>query len=202
MMMERSSIFIAFCDLLCAVLAVIIVAVAPKAESHGAPMQVRILITAEWDVQTWDADVDLWTVTPSRKPVFFGSRQQGCVTLDMDNRGWMDSKAHLADGTVIDLPRAKETTAIRCYAPGRYDVGVNLYSWRAHAGQSQEQPNLPTRVEITALEPSTHLLFARDVVLPTETATVNVISFDLSADGSVTLADPPLEPVTAMRGTP
>jgi hypothetical protein len=181
------------------VLAVVIVAVAPKAESHGAPLQARILVTAEWDVQTYDADVDLWTVTPRRKAVFFGNRQDGCVTLDMDNRGWMDSKAKLADGTVIDLPRAKETTAIRCFAPGRYDVGLNLYSWRPHGGQSYDKPDVPTRIEITALEPSTHLLFAKDVVLPVESATVNVVSFDLSADGGVTLADPPLEPVTATR---
>ena len=196
---DLSTIFIAATDMFLCVLAVVIVAVAPKAESHGAPQQARILITAEWDVQTYDGDIDLWTVTPRRKAVFFGNRQDGCVTLDMDNRGLMDSRTKLADGTVIDLPRAKETTAVRCYAPGRYDVGVNLYSWRAHAGQSFDQPNLPTRVEITALEPSTHLLFAKDVVLPVETATVNVTSFDLDAEGHVTLADPPLEPVTAMR---
>ena len=196
---DLTTLFVGACDMFLCVLAVVIVAVSPKAESKGAPMQARILITTEWDVHTYDGDVDQWTIPPSRKAVFFGNHQDGCVTLDMDNRGWLDSHQKLADGTVIELKRAKETTALRCFAPGRYDVGVNLYSWRAQHGQSQEQPNVPARVEITALEPSTHLIFAKDVVLPVESATINVVSFDLDAEGHVTLADPPLEPVTSGR---
>lgn len=198
-MTDRSSIFIAFCDLLCAVLAVVIVAVAPKAKSEGAPQQARLLITAEWDVKTFDGDVDLWTVTPERKAVFYGARQSGCVTLDMDNKGWSDSRTKLADNSYVELPRAKETTAVRCYTPGRYDIGVNLYAWHPHGGQTYEHPDVPVRIEVTALEPTTRLLAAKDVVLTTDSQTINVISFDLGADGAVTLAEPPLELVTERR---
>ena len=52
------------------------------------------------------------------------------------------------------------------------------------------------RVEITGLNPQVTTLSAKDVVLDQVGQTINVVSFDLSPDGQITLVEPPLEPIT------
>ena len=42
-----------------------------------------------------------------------------------------------------------------------------------------------------------HLVYAKDVTLDQVGQTINVASFDLSRQGAISLADPPLELVTA-----
>ncbi len=196
---DHSTLWVALADLLFAVLAVVIVAVAPKANSDGVRLTAQKIITAEWPVDEFDADVDLWVIPPSRKPVFFGSRQDTTVTLDQDNRGWIDSATVLPDGTPSILDRAKEMTSLRGLQPGHYDVGVNLYSWHPHGKQDIDHAPVPVHIEIVDLNPSTHVLFQKDVRFQIDSETINVVSFDLDTDGRVTFVDPPLEPVTNAR---
>ena len=192
---DRSPIWIGLADLLLCILSVVIVAVAPtRARVDGVKPKAEFLITADWKVEL-DSDVDLWLVGPDRKPVFYGARQVGCASLDRDSLGYSTSQITLADGSLAQSESNKETTTLRCIAPGHYDVGVNLYSDR-----ELDKPNgvksIPVRVEITGLNPQVTILFARDVALDQVGQTINVASFDLSPDGKITLADPPLEPVT------
>ena len=192
---DRSPIWIGLADLLLCILSVVIVAVAPtRARVDGVKPKAEFLITADWKVEL-DSDVDLWLVGPDRKPVFYGARQAGCASLDRDSLGYSTSQITLADGSLAQSESNKETTTLRCIAPGHYDVGVNLYSDR-----ELDKPNgvtsIPVRVEITGLNPQVRILFARDVALDQVGQTINVASFDLSPDGKITLADPPLEPVT------
>lgn len=192
---DRSPIWIGLADLLLCILSVVIVAVAPtRARVDGVKPKAEFLITADWKVEL-DSDVDLWLVGPDRKPVFYGARQVGCASLDRDSLGYSTSQITLADGSLAQSESNKETTTLRCIAPGHYDVGVNLYSDR-----ELDKPNgvksIPVRVEITGLNPQVRILFARDVALDQVGQTINVASFDLSPDGKITLADPPLEPVT------
>lgn len=170
-----------------------IVAVAPtKAKVDGVKPKAEFLITADWPVAL-DSDVDLWLVGPDKKPVFYGSREAGCVSLDRDSLGFSTSQITLADGSTAQSESNKETATIRCIAPGHYDIGVNLYSDRELAKGAQ---SIPVRVEITGLNPQVTTLFAGNVVLDQVGQTSNVASFDLTYDGQVKLTDPPLEPIT------
>ena len=190
---DRSPIWIGLADLLLCILSVVIVAVAPtKAKVDGVKPKAEFLITADWPVAL-DSDVDLWLVGPDKKPVFYGSREVGCASLDRDSLGYSTSEITLADGSIARSESNKETTTIRCVAPGHYDVGVNLYSDRELAKGAK---SIPVRVEIIGLNPRVTTLFARDVALDQVGQTINVVSFDIGFDGRITLVEPPLEPIT------
>ena len=192
-MPDRSSIWIGLADLLLCILSVVIVAVAPtKAKVDGLKPKAEFLITADWPVAL-DSDVDLWLVGPEKKPVFYGSRQVGCASLDRDSLGYSTSLITLADGSTAQSESNKETTTLRCIAPGHYDVAVNLYSDRE---LPKGVKSIPVRVEITGLNPQVTTLFAKDVALDQAGETINVASFDMGLDGKITLVAPPLEPIT------
>jgi hypothetical protein len=193
MTVDRSPMWIGLADLLLCILSVVIVAVAPtKAKVDGVKPKAEFLITADWPVAL-DSDVDLWLVGPDKKPVFYGSREVGCASLDRDSLGYSTSRITLADGSTVQAESNKETTTIRCIAPGRYDVGVNLYSDRELAKGAK---SIPVRVEITGLNPEVTTLFAKDIALDQVGQTINVVSFDMAPDGQVKLVEPPLEPIT------
>lgn len=199
-MRDRSSIWIGLADLLLCVLSVVIVAVAPKTPPQaGVQEKAEYLLSAEWSADT-DADADIWLIPPSKKPVSYASRDVGCAKLDSDYRGFMDEHVALADGSTVKVPSAKETISLRCIEPGRYDLGVNLYAYRqdgfALAGSTRGL-GVKVHVEIVAINPTVHLVYAKDVALDHVGQTINVVSFDLSRQGAISMTDTPLELVTA-----
>jgi hypothetical protein len=199
-MRDRSSIWIGLADLLLCVLSVVIVAVAPKTPAQaGVPEKAEYLLSAEWNVDI-DADVDIWLIPPSKKPVFYGSRDVGCAKLDSDYRGFIDEWITLADGSKVKVDAAKEIISLRCIEPGRYDLGVNLYAFRADgmakAGTLLER-GAKVHVEIIAVNPNVRVLYAKDVTLDRVGQAINVESFELSRERGLSLVEPPLELVTA-----
>jgi hypothetical protein len=99
---DRSAIWIGLADLLLCILSVVIVAVAPtKAKVDGVKPKAEFLITADWKVEL-DSDVDLWLVGPEQKPVFYGSRDVGCASLDRDSLGFSTSQITLAGAVGIE----------------------------------------------------------------------------------------------------
>jgi hypothetical protein len=188
---DRSSLWIGLADLILCVLSVVIVAVSPtKAKIDGVKPKAEFLIQLDWDV-TRDVDLDLWVVGPSRKPVFYGSRQVGCADLDRDSLGYNTSLITLDDGSTVRSKSNIETVSIRCLSPGHYDVAVNLFSYHGDSGSP-----ITARAEITGLNPSVRTLWSRDVILTHLGETENVVSFDLDKDGHVKFVSVPLEPLT------
>ncbi|HTR14081.1 MAG TPA: hypothetical protein VMI72_12715 [Roseiarcus sp.] len=199
-MKDRSPTWIGLADLLLCVLSVVIVGVAPeKIKAHGAERKAEYLLSSEWSVDV-DTDVDIWLIPSSKKPVSYASRDVGCSKLDSDYRGFMDEIVTLADGSTVKVPSAKETISLRCIEPGHYDLGVNLYAYRRNGVvvlSTEHGLALPVHVEIVGVNPAVRLVFSKDVTLDQVGETINVVSFDLDRQGHITLADPPLEPVTA-----
>lgn len=192
MILDRSAIFISLADLLLCVVSVVIVAVAPVKAKQDGIRNARQLISADWDVAL-DSDVDLWVIGPTHKPVFYGSRLVGCSSIDRDSLGHSTSLVTLADGSITRQDSNKETDSVRCIEPGHWDIGVNLYSDRElRAGVK----GIKTHVEITNLNPYVSTVWAGDVVLSRVGQTVNVVSFDMAPDGTITIVQPPLEPIT------
>ena len=196
-MRPRRGVLWALIDVLGTSLGVMLWSVHPVAKTQeGEKKDALFLITADWPVDR-DADVDLWLQKPDGTNVFFSRRDVGCAKLDNDNRGFLDGQVKLSDGSTTTVISNKETISLRCIEPGRYTVGVNLYNYH-HDGRVQD-PERPVqvRVQIEALNPSITTVYAQDTLLDTIQQTRNMTSFDLAADGKVTLAEPPLEPVTA-----
>lgn len=190
---DLATVFVAMTDLFLCVLAVVIVAVAPsKAKVDGVKPPAEFLITADWSIDR-NIDLDQWTIPPSRHPVYYQSRQVGCVDLDRDSLGFSTSTITLADGSEVRAKSYKETTAIRCIEPGHYDIAVNRFA--DHDGGA-DQP-ITAHVEVTRINPTVSTVAVADVVLKHVGNTENAISFDLDKDGHVTLVSVPLEPVTS-----
>jgi hypothetical protein len=170
---------------------------ADQGQTDGIKPRAEYLITLESSIVV-AADPDLWVLTPTGKPVFYGSREVGCATLDSDPVGFSSNVVTLADGSTAKLESDKETTALRCVEPGHY-VGVNLYAlpgrWRRAGRTGRFGPEC--HLQIVSLNPSVRLMFPKDVVLNRVGQTINVVSFDMDRDGKITLIDPPLEPITA-----
>ena len=198
-MRDRSSIWIGLADLMLCVVSVVITAVAPvKSKTNGVEMKALYLLTLEWDTGM-DADVDIHMLPPRGEPIFYQSRDVGCATLDRDNRGFIDTVIKLPDGSSTKVMSNKETIAIRCIEPGRYDMAANLYAYRLNNLTQGDRHDLGIKVhaEIVRLNPKVEPVFAKDVTLDWVGETINVVSFDMAQDASISLADPPLEPITA-----
>jgi hypothetical protein len=194
---DRSPIWIGLADLLLCVLSVVIVAVAPKTPAQsGIDPKAEFLITMESSVDI-DADPDIWLITPAKRAVFYQSRDVGCATLDSDNRGFIDSIITLPDGTKTKVDSDKETISLHCIEAGHYDIGVNLYAYRENGfGATRRDLALKCHVEVVAVHPVPHVMFSKEVVLNRVGETINAISFDMSRDGALTEASPPLESIT------
>jgi len=195
---DRAPIFIALCDLLLCVLAVVICAVsASKAKTDGVKPKAEFLITAEWPVGM-DSDVDLWVVGPSHKPVFYGSRQVGCAALDRDSLGNSTSLITLADGAVVREVSNKETITIRCLDAGHWDVAVMLYSDREI--HKDTASFIPVHIEMIGLNPSVRTIAVADVKLGRVGQSINAFSFELDKDGDAKLVPVPLTPAPELYG--
>jgi hypothetical protein len=118
MNVDRSPMWIGLADLLLCILSVVIVAVAPtKAKVDGVKPKAEFLITADWPVAL-DSDVDLWLVGPEKKPVFYGSREAGCVSLDRDSLGFSTSQITLADVYgAVGIEQGKGDDPVHCPGP-------------------------------------------------------------------------------------
>lgn len=190
-MRDSRGIWIGLADLLLCVVSVVIVAVAPtKAKTDGVKPKAEYLIQMTYPIGI-DEDVDLWVARPQGAPVFYGSRQNGCADLDRDTLGNSTSIITLDDGTKVQDKANTETTSIRCFEPGVWAIGVNLYSEHGHGDKL-----IPVHIEVTGINPNVRTIWAGDVTLDHTGQTVNVVSFDMSKDGELTRVDPPLEPIT------
>lgn len=203
-MSRRASrvIWMSLSDLLLCVVSVVIVAVAPPVPIQaGVETKAEYLIRASWPVKDYDADVDLWLRDPKRVRVSFNSRQDGCVALDMDNRGWSDSAI---PGSDVISSTAIETISLRCIWAGHYDAAVNFFAYASHPNEIQTQAGkrgVPVHVWIEKLNPENKIVFQADLILNSESPrqSINFASFDITPDGELHFVDPPLTPVPAEK---
>ena len=168
--------WIGLADLLLCMLSVVIVAVAPtKAKVDGVKPKAEFLITADWPVAL-NSDVDLWLVGPDKKPVFYGSRDAGCASLDRDSLGFR----HLRSRSPTALRRSpNRTRRRRPSAASRRAIMTSASTSIPTANSPRARASIPVRVEITGLNPQVTTVFAKDVALDQVGQTINVASFDL-----------------------
>lgn len=191
-------VFIALFDLMGCLFGAEAVMVNPKKlEDTAQKPKAEFLITTEWPIDV-DADVDEWVMMPEGKPVFYASREVGCGTLDRDSRGFLDNVVTLSDGSKVKVSSDKETITLRCVNPGHYDVAVNEFAYREGGNTvgTRGGLGLKVHVEVTRLNPSVKVEWSGDVTLDRVSQTINTVSFDLAPNGELTLADPPLTPIT------
>ena len=163
----------------------VIVAVAPtRVNVDKVKAKAQSLIGADRP-GALDLDVDLWAVGPSKKTVF--------LCFSPGRMRVAGSRQHhiIADCSVVRADSNNETATFRCIERGHWDVGLNLYSNR-----SLRRKVDPGAGRNHRSKSANHHPFASDVALHHAVQTVNVLGFELGADGKITLREPPLEPIT------
>ena len=194
--MKVPNVFVPFVDLLLAVLCVVMVNVAAKQSQSSVKMTAEYLVTIEWDTHS-DTDIDLWAVgpTPPIQPVFYKNREHGALHLDRDSRGWIDDKITGVDGSVTWLPH-KEMITIRGIIPGRYDFGIHFYANHMEGSNTYEKGlNLSVHVEVIKVNPTSNIIFQKDVTLDHVGDALNFYSMNLDMNGGYNEIDPPLMPI-------
>ena len=200
-MIDRSPIWIAMADLLLCVLAIVIAAVNPKSEAKGIESKAEYVITAEWPIDSLDADVDLWAIPPpGDAPVYYRNREVGLTMLDQDCLGKSNSSVTLADGTTMATKTCRETITLRGVVPGKYDLAINLYSSNDERGHPSpgdaDGLGVKVHVEIVRLNPTVKVMFQSDLTLDRPRQTINFASFELTPDNQFKFQPPPLDPIT------
>lgn len=188
---QSSASWVAFVDVLLCFLVVIMVLVSShKSDDAQINVKVEYMITATWNIEKNDADVDLWVVPPpGDKPVFYGNKEVGLVNLDLDCLGWTNTYVMLADGTKVTQKECSETITVRGLQPGHYDIGVHLFRLGGKG---------PINVHVQAqkINPRVHVVWQGDVVLQGAKQSINVFSMDVDRQGEPTLVKVPDEPIT------
>ena len=187
-----AALFLAFVDMLTCALIYALAAIVPiQHKTDGVKPKAEYLIQLSYDVSR-DVDIDLWAVGPAHKPVFYGSRQVGCLDLDRDTLGFSTSQHIMLDGSIVRDSANVETISVRCFEPGHYDIGTNLFSWHSDADH-----RIDYRIELIRINPTISTVWAgTGTFAQPGPMTDNDISFDLDKDGNITLTSVPLEPIT------
>lgn len=161
----------------------------------GLQSKAEFAMTAAWSIDDSDVDVDLWAIgPPKQKPVFYGNREAGLLSLDQDCLGYPNMVVTMPDGSYIRAKECKEITSLRGLVPGHYDLGLHLY--RAALPGRAEPLGIKVHVEILKLNPKIQIMFMADLVLDRVKQTINFASFDINASGVYSMAQPPVEPIT------
>ena len=207
-MRDRSHIWIGIADMMLATVAVVMVAVAPHSKAKGPEDQAFFIVSADWPL-IYNSDADLHMRTPSGAHVNFQTRAADCVSLDRDSRGFVDSRIKLADGSEVAATSYKESMKVACLVPGTYDVAVNLFAYHGkmvegHYVEATYDDDvrgfaLPVHVEVLRINPALKIEYSGDILLQHGRQTVNVVSFELAADGALKLVDPPVTPIDEDR---
>jgi len=179
---------------------VVIMPIVSMLKNKGVETKAEYVITAEWSILDTDPDVDLWAMPPGGLPVFYRNRQVGLTFLDQDCLGKSNSTAVQADGTTVALNVCKETITLRGIVAGRYDLALNLYSYRdgAHTVvEKSDSLDVKVHVEIIAVNPQYKTLYQKDLVLTRTHQTINWASFTLDNLNAFTMVAPPVDPITA-----
>lgn len=189
---QSSASWVAFVDVLLCFLVVIMVMVSShKNDDAQVNVKVEYMITASWNIEKDDADVDLWVVPPPGvKPVYYGNKEVGLTNLDIDCLGWTNTYVVLADGSKASQKECRETVTVRGLSPGHFDVGIHLFRIGSHAGP------IAVHVEAQKINPRVHTVYAGDFTLHAAKQSLNVFSMDVDDRGEPTLVDVPGDPIT------
>jgi uncharacterized protein YfaP (DUF2135 family) len=126
----------------------------------------RFLAEVTWSKDS-RSDVDLWMKAPDGSLTFYKQKQNGSVSLDVDDRGMFS----------VDVVR-REVISVKSLVPGHYVVNVMLYS------NAEVKSDLKVRATVTCLIPFS-VIAEKDFELNNTGQEMTVASFDVMPDGSV-----------------
>lgn len=141
-------------------------------------LKAEYALTMEWDEGSLE-DIDLFLTLPTGKVVYYNHPNQFGSSLDRDDRGSLNDRLILEDGTIMSVEDNWEHIFIRKVIPGQYTVHVNFFS-----GQDMKKP-INIRVKLEKLNPYS-LVLQNTIVLTKIGETKTAFTFTLDKDGKIT----------------
>jgi len=184
----------------CFVLTLPLVQVTKSKSEESVKPNAEFIISLQWD---YDSDLDLWVQDPNGAKVYFKHRMDGAMHLYFDNRGAIDSKVVLPDGTVTFLNHYEEVVTLRGFVPGEYVVNVHAYNPKDadHNPVPVGQPiEVPFNVTITKLNPVVKQVYQGSYKIQKAWQEITTVKFTIDKDGNVLSINPNPPQMSMVKG--
>jgi len=152
-----------------------------------------LMVTMEWPDNS-TADVDLFSIIPNEKVVFFGRKESGGSALDRDDQGRKTDTILMPDGSRHVIRSNWEHLFVKKMIPGRYAINVVLY----HTGGGDTKT--PVKVRIETFKPY-KLVMEKRVILSGHLQEETIISFDVDDEGKIIQSSMSDRPVDILKRT-
>lgn len=163
----------------------------PIAKDGEVTPPVRLFVEIEWDADI-NKDIDLFVRGPDNRTVFFGRKDNGYITLERDDLGWM-SDTYVINGRETIVRRNYEIANFSDLPPGEYIIAVFYYS--------QSGPPIDIKTNVRTISPHRVVYQGVSEGLTARTERT-VVSFVVDENGKVTDINTELQiPITG-RGAP
>lgn len=178
----------AFMSIMSALFILTIAEVNPSKNDANAERNAQFVVSAEWALNI-DCDIDLWVKDPTGAVVMYQQKVSGLAHLEFDDRGTVNSKTKLQDGTVVTAPDHKEFWTMRGIVPGTYYTSVHLFTCRDATGTSLQHgvavKEVRAKLTIQKLNPNFSIIDSREVVMNKIWEEGLGAMFDVGGDGTI-----------------
>ena len=148
----------------------------PVTPERNIDQNVDYIIMMEWPKNSKD-DVDLLVQAPTGQIAFFGRKDIKFISLDRDDRGYVNDRIRLKDGTIISVDDNYENVSIRKAIPGVFTVNSLMYNKR------DKTPTV-VKIRVERTEPYT-LIYEGELVLSRTREEKTAVWFELDKSGAV-----------------
>ena len=146
-------------------------------EDTNVRLKSDLMITMEWQNNSVN-DVDLFVQIPTDEVIYFGRRDVSGMSLDRDDRGTLNDRILMPDGSYNIIRENWEHVFVRKALPGNYIINVYLYSKRAGS------PSDVVKVKVERLSPY-QLIFHKRVILSDYGQEETIVQFSIDKHGRV-----------------
>lgn len=149
-----------------------------NAQKADIETKAEFIITVTWN-EASDDDVDTYLEDPLGNVLSYRRKDIGLAHLDRDDRGQINDRVRLADGSTVTVRENQELTSIRGFIGGQWVLNLHMYAKR---------DKTPTRVRIRVekLNPAVRTIYDQEVEMTEKWQEITIGRFQMSAQGQVT----------------
>lgn len=189
----------AFIACIAALFLLAIVDANPAKKDANSEHNAQLIVKMNWEDD--NCDVDLWVKDPTNAVTMFKSKVNGLAHLEFDDRGDLNSKTKLADGSMVVSHDHSEYWDMRGIVPGTYKVSVHLFACRLDGTPLKhgEARSLDAKVSVDRVNPDYAVIDSRQVTFHKVWEEIPVVMFDVDALGNILNVESSSEELVSAR---
>jgi hypothetical protein len=153
----------------------------PTAKQKDVELKAEMIISMEWPNDSAD-DIDLMVRAPNGDIVFYGRRNIKMMSIDRDDRGQLNDRVRMEDGSTLVIRENWENVTIRRLLPGEYIVNVYAFT-------KPDKFSTPVTVKVQKINPRHSTVFLKTIDLTHVNEERTFVRFTVDGDGNVTNLD-------------